>query len=478
MIEIISLILFLVLVFFLLIKKEIIYVFVVIVVFFVSLPLVFNINVFSDKEPTTILYLDYSDSARNKVKQIEPFLTSMNFDFVRKFGIPYNKDEDIKIYGNDGNLYVIVSDFLFDVPKSIKSNTNVVFLYLEDKVYTNHLIKAIYLTNIGQIDYLSIEMIAPSDIRITNYKTKKLLFSDSKKSIYLTPLKSLSDEILISSGRTNIYYKIEQNYDIGVFWFEPNQDLRALVNTLNIMKYNYKVFSRISKDSRLKIEKRFKYLVVGYPNELNISYIINATEKGGKILVISPRESFLREIMGFSKMRNLKLTTSNFRNNLSLFSIDFSYPVKIDGFRYNFPKVSGEFLPLDKNNTVIYAKMYEREFLLILLDNISKVDIENLKVGIYSSFANDLFVESLRFLVKNTSETLGVMVLQESAFSGGIKPEGNAINVKSFSKDEFNKIKNKFSSKTIEKMEINISNWWFLLIGVILLLTVKWILSS
>ncbi|MEN2998350.1 MAG: hypothetical protein ABDH28_04880, partial [Brevinematia bacterium] len=123
MMEIFAILVLVVVVILLVLRREILYSLVTIVVFLVALPLVLTFDTVVSKAPSIVLHLDYSESSKDEVKKVEPYLVSLGFDFVRKFGETYNKPSDFSQFQDENSFHVIVSDFLFDIPESIVSNT-------------------------------------------------------------------------------------------------------------------------------------------------------------------------------------------------------------------------------------------------------------------------------------------------------------------------------------------------------------------
>lgn len=444
--------------------------------FLVSIPLTFEISTLTKKKPTVILHLDYSESSENKIKNIEKELTSLDFDFIRKFGIPYNKQEELTNL-NPTEFHVIVSDFLFDIPKEIINKTNILLVYIGSNVTTNHLIEKIYYTNINQIEYLSVKMILPSEIKVLDAKDKKEIVKENNKNLYLFPLNTLPEEVIISSLKKEIKIKIRNSQNIGFVWFEPNQDLRILINLLNRLKYEFQPMIKISKNFSIQTNQKFKSLILGYPKNITLSEILSISEKNSKILVISPDESFLKDIIVFSKVKKLRMSSEDFVYNpkLKIFNISYKYPVTIEeAIKYNFSKISSDITLLDNYGTTFHMKSFDRDFLFIIFKNISKVDVENLKVGIYSSFSYDIFTEVLKFLLEE-DVTPKEILLQESAFSGERKPPAtNALHIKDLNDFLLKQIKENATENILETRNVNISNWWILMVLVILLITLKW----
>ncbi|MCX8028434.1 MAG: hypothetical protein N2712_00365 [Brevinematales bacterium] len=477
MVTIIAIIVLITTVVFLLLKKEFLYAIIIGLMFLVSIPFVMNINILTPKEPNVVLMVDYSESSKDKVKPIETKLTKLEFDFIRKFGIPYNKEDDFANL-NEKDFYLILSDFLFEIPNEIKSKSNIMFIHIGNSLQTNHLIKEIYTTNIGQVEYLTIDMIAISEIRILDKTKRSSLYKEYKKQ-HLIQTSSLPEEFIISSLNTNIAYKLPNIASVGIFWFELNRDLKNIVGVLKTLGYKYELFANIRKENPLRITNKFKNLIIGYPKgkNINIEEIIKQTDENSRILVISPDEEFIKNIISFSKIRNMKLSSEDFTYNqkLGIIDIDFDYPVLIDNaFKYSFPKIPSEVIPLDNSGIVIYFNYLEREFILVLIEDVSKVDIENIKVGIYSTFFFDLFSELCKFLLKENHSN-DKIVLQESAFSGSTKPTENSIYYEEVSKQFINKIKKNYSTTVLDTLKIDISSFWFIMVGVILILGLKWI---
>lgn len=462
------------------IKREIIYLLVTITLFLASLPLKLEFEVFVEKPPTTILHLDYSESSKDKIKKIEPLLSSLSFDFVRKFGTPHNTPEDLEFTKNEDCIHIIVSDFLFDLPQSLKESSNVILLYIGEKSKTNHFVKSVFLTNIGQIEYLCVENISPSPVHLSDPKTKKQYYLGKPKDIHLVPTSSLPEEITISSGKTNFSFRLASTREIGIVWFEPNQDLRVMVNVLKRMGHNYSLFARVQENYNFENIGKFKYLIVGYPERLNLDSLANLSERGGKIVVIGSSENFLKDIFSTSRMRKTSLSTEDFYYNQSarIFTLNYPYPVSVENaIRCNFPKISGEFFHLDRYGITSYLKALDREFIFVNIRDIHRVDVENLKVGIYSSFAFDLFFELVRFLSETTSLNTDKLVLQESAIDGAVKPEGMlTIHVTEFSESVLKKMKKEFSKAALEPVRVDISTFWMLMVCVIFALGVRWLI--
>ncbi|MFN4245280.1 MAG: hypothetical protein ACK4F9_03920 [Brevinematia bacterium] len=472
----VSLVFFVLGILFFALKKEIVYVLVVIVVFLVSIPLAFKVNLLTNESVNVVLHLDYSESSRDKIRGFEDYLISLDFDFVRRFGVPHNKQEDLTNLDPD-QFHVIVSDFLFDVPKQLLDRTNILFVHLGEEIQTNHLIEKIFYTNVAQSDYLAIKTIIPSDVKIFNAETKRRIFDGNGKDLYLLSLSSLPKEIIVSSFNKEIKIILEDMKSIGLIWFEPNQDLRVLVNVLNKLGYGFYPMVNVRKDFSIKGDYKFKNLIVGCPKNVTLSEILELSEKGAKIVFISPSEEFLKGIIGFSKMNNIKISSKEFLydRELGIFDISYTYPVTVkESLKYNFPKISGDVVILDKYGTTFYMKFLDREMLFILLKDISKVDVENLKVGIYSSFSYDVFIEVVKFLSDREREFSKEIYLQESAFSGQRKLS-NSIHVNELNDYLVRKIKERNSKSVLESREINISSWWVLMILVIFLLSLRWL---
>lgn len=466
---------------FFVVKKEFVYAIVLIVMFLVALPLVVNFDTLVDRYPNAILMLDYSDSSREAVRGIERSLEGMGFDFIRKFGEPYNKVEDFANI-DDRDIYFIVSDFLFQVPMELANRTNVIFVSLGDRVYTNHLISNISITNIGQIDYLAINMIGKGKVRVLNYRSREVLYEGGVYESHLVPLERLKEEILISSQNTNIYYKVKKTPDLTVLWFEFNRDLRSFISAVREVGYRYDLLLDFEKGKGIKVDQGFDNLVVGYPRGSVFRFrdVLRITRDGSRVVVVGADDDFIRDVFSFSKIRNVKLTEDDFIfvDEVKAFDISFSYPVVIDEIsRYSFPKVSGEVINLDRVGMSVYLKYEGREFIFILTRDITRVDVENMKVGIYSSFASDFFSSVLRFFV-DEGKFEPNLVLFESAFSGARDLGRDLIAYDRLNKDFVESVKKRYSSKVIDTIRVDISSWWVLMVFVILMLGVRWFLKG
>ncbi|MCX8096528.1 MAG: hypothetical protein N3D81_03420 [Spirochaetes bacterium] len=462
-------------------RKEFIYAVVLVIMFLVALPLVVNFDTLVDRYPNAVLMLDYSDSSRSIVGNVERSLEGMGFDFIRRFGEPYNKPDDF-ININDSDVFFVVSDFLFQVPKELENKTNIIFVSLGNRVFTNHLVSNVSIINIGQVDYLNIGMIAKSEIKVIDYRSREVLYKGSASENHIIPVDKLKEEILISSLNTNIYYKVQKTPNLLILWFEFNRDLRSFVNAVKGVGYRYDLLLDFEKDKSVKVNEVFDSLVVGYPRGSVFRFrdILGITREGSKVVVVGADDEFVREVFSFSKVRNVKLTESDFTfvEGARVFDISFSYPVVIDEVaRYSFPKVSGEVASLDKVGISVYLKYEGREFIFVLAKDITKVDVDNLKVGVYSSFASDFFGSLLRFFVKDSGFE-GSKVLFETAFSGARNLGGNSIVYEKLSRDLVESVKKRYSSKVVDTVRIDISSWWVLMVFVILSLAVRWFLKS
>lgn len=478
---ILSIILAVISIAFFLARKEFVYAVVLVVMFLVALPLVVNFDTLVDRHPNTVLMLDYSDSSRGVVKNVERSLEGMGFDFVRRFGEPYNRPDDF-INIDDKDVFFIVSDFLFQVPSELTSRTNVIFVSLGSRVFTNHLVSNLSITNIGQIDYLSIGMIAKGEVRVIDYRSGEVLYRGGAFENHIIPVDRLKEEILISSLNTNIYYKVQKTPNLLILWFEFNRDLRNFINAVKGVGYRYDLLLDFEKDKNVRVSKVFDNLVVGYPRGSVFRFrdILGITREGSRVVVVGADDEFVKDVFSFSKVRNVKLTEGDFTfvEEARVFDISFSYPVVIDEVaRYSFPRVSGEVASLDKVGMSVYLKYEGREFIFVLARDITKVDVDNLKVGVYSSFANDFFSSLLRFFERD-GKFESNKVLFETAFSGARDLGGNSITYEKLNKDFIESVKRRYSSKVIDTVRIDISSWWVLMVFVVLSLVAKWFLKG
>lgn len=478
-IKIITIIFLIVCTIFFILRKEIIYSVVSVIMLLVSFSTTITFDRLITKSPPTILLLDYSQSSIQKTKNVEKSIPLQEFDYIKKFGIPYNKKDELKTILNPDQIIFIVSDFLFEIPEEITKNSNIILVYIEDKTKTNHSIKSIYTTNISQIEYLTIETLFPSEITITDPKTKKQYFKGKNLTNYLIPTTTLPEKILISSLNTNITISIPKIPQIGVIWYELNQDLRIFLSILKEFGYTYELIPKI-REKIILPEKKYKNLLLGYPDEtIDINKLLEITEEKSKIVIVSPSESFLRNLISFSQIKNLNLKPEDFIyiDEAKLFNLNFKYPVKLkEAYKYNFPKINGKILPLDKNNTTFYLKFSDREMVIILFKELYSIDIENLKLGIYSSFSKEIFTELTKFF--EISEDTKIINLQESAIDGGIKPKGNTIHYKEISEKLLKEIKNRHKLSAIEQQKINLSNIWLIMVFILALLSVKWLIRK
>ena len=211
---------------FLLLRREYIYSAIIFIIFLVAIHLTFKYNIVGSEPIETVLWIDSSQSMKGKMQDVKEIVSQVKPDSVRFFGYSFNNpDRDFKNFETN-KLNIIVSDFLFDIPTNIVSE-NTVFVPVSTVVKTNHLIKKIYFTNISQIDYLNIELLAKSTIKI--YGNNKVLYQPENISTnYIIPVTSLPEEVFIQSVSTNIASKTKLYSDIGVLWFDLNPDFSRL----------------------------------------------------------------------------------------------------------------------------------------------------------------------------------------------------------------------------------------------------------
>ncbi|MGC8767209.1 MAG: hypothetical protein ACP5QP_05895 [Brevinematia bacterium] len=460
---------------FFLIKREIFYSVVVMVLLVVSIPLYFYLESIEKKSKNVVLYLDYSQSSFSKLKKFEKKLKNLNFDFIRYFGRPFNKDTDFDSLSSD-EINVIVSDFLFDIPSKLTNNKNNILVSLGSNVITNHLIKSVSITNVSQIDYLYIEMIFPSPITVKDIKGK-VLFKSNNRNFYFIPLNSLPSEVFLVSLNTNILFNLGFKKKLGIVWFEPNQDLTKLLRVLKSMNYTYDLFIKFNKNFSYK---EYEYMIFGYP-DVSFEELIKRTLTNSRCVVISPSEMLLNDVISFSKLSNVQFSKNDFYylDSLGIFDFSFSYPVNFsEVYKFSFPKISSKVYTLDRLGVSLYMEVFGREFLFFNARYIYKVDAENYKLGIYSTFSEDLFTEMVRFLFKDGNiEGVREINFSESAFDGARMFDG-AVSIENLNNDFIDKLRKTYLQENVVSKKFDFSSFWWLMVLVIIGFTVKWLVRG
>lgn len=460
---------------FFLVKKEFLYFATVVIILVVSIPVYFYFDFVEKKSKSIVLYLDYSESSIYKVKNVEDKLKNLNFDFIRYFGKPFNKDDDFDVLSSD-NINIIVSDFLFDIPSKITNSKNNIFVSLGSSVKTNHLIRRVYMTNLSQVEYLSIEMFMPSDITIKD-KKGRILFSGKNKGLYFVPLNSLPSEISLFSLNTNISLSLEKRKNLGVVWFEPNQDLTKLLRVLKNMNYDYDLFVKLDKNFSYK---SYDYMIFGYP-DVPFKEILRSTPINSRIVILSPSENLLKDLVSFSKLRSIKLSKDDFYylEDLGVFNFYFGYPVNlVEVYKFSFPKVSSKIIPLDRIGFSFYFEIFGRKFLFFSARYVYRIDAENYKVGIYSTFSEDLYTEFLKFLFKEEEEkSFQEINLSESAFEGA-RMFDKAFFVEKLDNKFIENLRKSYSEDRIVSNKIDFSTFWWLMVLIIVAIGFKWFIEG
>jgi len=462
---------------FLIIKREYIYLVILSLMFLVSLPLSFRYNTMVNKPVETVLWIDISESMKGKVSNIDKLISTLNPNSVRFFGFPNNTTSDFMNLDTN-KINIILSDFLFDIPINIISS-NTIFVPVAKTVKTNHLINRVSFTNIGQIDYLNVDLLSKSIIKISS--DGKTLFSPKKiSSNYLIPISSLADEIVLHSVNTNINLKINSDSEMGIIWFDLNADFLRFNEVIRMYDLKCDYFLKITKVTNFSFEKgRFKELVVGYPGkDIKIDDLVGIVKKDGKIVIISPNEDFIRQIFKVTKLENVKVTTSSFlySEKYKVFQLLNNYSGVVDSvFRYQYPVIDLKDVEvLEKDGYVVAFEYKKVDFLILMLKNVSRVDREIIKGGIIYSFSDDIYSNILKFLINGENKPTDKMTLSESAFDGGIVPSGRVVFF-----DEIKKLSDfKQSIPVIQVKEEDISRWWILMLLIVLIISIKWIVKG
>jgi len=461
---------------FLLLRREYIYSAIIFIIFLVAIHLTFKYNIVGSEPIETVLWIDSSQSMKGKMQDVKEIVSQVKPDSVRFFGYSFNNpDRDFKNFETN-KLNIIVSDFLFDIPTNIVSE-NTVFVPVSTVVKTNHLIKKIYFTNISQIDYLNIELLAKSTIKI--YGNNKVLYQPENISTnYIIPVTSLPEEVFIQSVSTNIASKTKLYSDIGVLWFDLNPDFSRLSQVIKAYSLKCEYFLKVTKSTNFYFDKKFKGLIVGYPSgDVRLDDLVDITEMGGRVVVVSPYESFVKKIFRVSTVQNPKVSTSSFLylSEKEIFELVKGYEGVVDlAFRYQYPIVELDNIEtLDRDGYSVYFRYKGVEFLVIMLGNISKFDKQLAKEGVVYSFSEDIYGNILKFVLGKGSKGISEVVLSESAFEGGIIPQGKVVLLR----DLQNWVKTNYKPRvpTIVAKEENISQWWILMLVIVSLLAIKWI---
>ncbi len=460
---------------FLLLRREYVYSVVVLLMFLVALPVTLKYSIVSNEPIETVLWIDNSQSMKDKLRNVKEIISLVNPDRVRFFGSPVNNpDEDFRSFETN-RLNIIVSDFLFDIPVNVISE-NTVFVPVYTFIKTNHLIRKIYFTNISQIDYLVVELLAKDPIEI--YGGNKILYRSKDLSTnYFIPATSLPEEILVRSVNTNIALKTKLYSDIGVLWFDLNADFSRLNQVIKDFSLRCEYFIKMTKSTNFHFDRKFKGLIVGYPGvEIKLDDIVDIVEVGGRVFVVSPDESFIRKIFRVSAVQNARISTSSFlySNEKEIFELVKGYEGTVDlAFRYHYPIIElDDVETFDSAGYSVYFRYKGVEFLVIMLRNISRFDKQLAKEGVVYSFSEDIYRNAFKFVLGKGSEEINEIVLSESAFEGGIIPKGRVVSLEDL--PNWVKTNYKLSVPTIVIKEENISQWWLLMLIIVLLLAIKW----
>ncbi|MGB9621490.1 MAG: hypothetical protein ACPL4C_03510, partial [Brevinematia bacterium] len=126
----------------------------------------------------------------------------------------------------------------------------------------------------------------------------------------------------------------------------------------------------------------------------------------------------------------------------------------------------------------LYMEVFGREFLFFNARYIYKVDAENYKLGIYSTFSEDLFTEMVRFLFKDGNiEGVREINFSESAFDGARMFDG-AVSIENLNNDFIDKLRKTYLQENVVSKKFDFSSFWWLMVLVIIGFTVKWLVRG
>ncbi len=448
-------------------KKEYIYATVVVIVFVVSIPITFKYTQMEDKTLVRV-FVDSSPSMTPFSNKVEQILKILKPDIIYTFGIPSNRKNELKDLPSTG-INIVVSDFLFDY-SVLKQSRNTFLLPVSEieTIKTNHLVSDILVTNIIDTEYLFINLVKKSEVQIIDPKTFKMLFMYRDNTNYFIPTSMLPKEVMVKSLSKTFLVKISTTPDVQILWFQPNLDLRALSIKLSEYGYKTKYLVKLTKDQDItkNIEKSEK-IIVGYPESISLDKIIDMTSKRSKIVILSPSEKFLSKVIKYTKKQGFVLQ----RAENKFLKIDGKVTLPVV-YQYSYPMINFDNIEDILSGIMIKTELKGREILWILIENITEVDKNNIKMGTISDFWGTITEIILSFLTENTpnQKEKEEQDYLETAFEGVIIPEAeNTVRL-----ENLNKIREKFSSKLLVEKELNISSLWFLMIIVIGIILYKW----